>query len=176
MNLSHKQITLKPQDLLVLFKIACNKEKPFTYAQLAGEIGTSASEAHSGLRRASLARLVFESEAGVVIQRAAFRDFVLHGARYCFPASLGAPTSGMPTGYAVAPLRELIVQSDELPPVWPQPHGSVRGIALYPLYRTVPAAAARDKALYECLALFDALRAGAARERELAAQLLGERI
>lgn len=176
MNLSHKQISLKPQDLLVLFKIACNKEKSFTYAQLAEELGISASEAHSCLRRASLARLVFEPETGMAIQRAAFRDFVLYGARYCFPASLGAPTSGMPTGYAVAPLRDLMVQSQELPPVWPQPHGSTRGTALYPLYRTVPVAAARDHALYECLALFDALRAGAARERELAVKLLGERL
>lgn len=176
MNFPSKQITLKPQDLLILFKMACHKDKSFTYAQLAQDLGISASEAHASLRRASLARLVFDSEEGQVIQRPALKDFVLHGARYCFPASMGAPTAGIPTGYAAAPLRELIVQPADLPPVWPQPNGPVRGIALTPLYRTVAAAAARDHKLHECLALFDALRIGAARERELAQQLLSERL
>jgi hypothetical protein len=82
----------------------------------------------------------------------------------------------MPTGYAAPPLRELIVQPDDLPPVWPQPDGLTRGIALYPLYPTAPAAAAKDERLYQCLALFDALRSGAAREREMAQQLLSERL
>ena len=176
MRHSDKQIALKPQDLLILFKMACHKEKSFTYAQLGQELGISASEAHTSLRRTNLARLVFDSEEGQVIQRPAFKDFVLHGARYCFPASMGAPTAGIPTGYAAKPLRELIVQPGDLPPVWPQPSGPERGIALTPLYRTVPVAAARDHKLHECLALFDALRIGAARERELAQQLLSERL
>jgi hypothetical protein len=170
-----KQIALKPQDLLVLLKMACHREQSFTYAQLADALGISVSEAHSSLRRATLARLAFDSEGNMAVQRAALKDFVLHGARYCFPASLGAPTSGMPTGHAAPPLRDLILQED-LPPVWPQSKGSVRGVALQPLYRTVAAAAARDSKLYECLALFDALRAGAAREREMAQQLLSARL
>jgi hypothetical protein len=171
-----KQIALKPQDLLLLLKMACHRHRAFTYAQLAADLGMSASEAHSGLRRAGVARLVFQSDQRIEIQRPALRDFVLYGARYCFPPSMGLPARGMPTGYAAPPLRELIAQSDELPPVWPQPEGSVRGLTLYPLYRTVPAAATRDVALYECLALFDSLRAGAARERELATQALSERL
>jgi hypothetical protein len=176
MKAASKQIALKPQDLLVLFKMACHQDRAFTYAQLAEAVGISASEAHSSLRRAARARLVFDADESMAIQRPALKDFVLHGARYCFPASLGAPTAGMATGHAAPPLRELLVQSEDLPPVWPQPNGSVRGVALYPLYRTVAAAAARDSKLYECLALFDALRAGTARERELAQQLLSERL
>jgi hypothetical protein len=82
----------------------------------------------------------------------------------------------MPTGYAAAPLRELINQPEELPPVWPDPSGNIRGVALFPLYPSVPKAARKDPQLYEILALFDALRSGAAREREIAEQLLRERI
>lgn len=45
----------------------------------------------------------------------------------------------------------------------------------YPLYPTAPLAAARNPSLYELLVLFDAIRAGSARERALAVQLLDER-
>jgi hypothetical protein len=45
-----------------------------------------------------------------------------------------------------------------------------------PLYPSAPAAALRSPALYEYLALFDALRMGNARERTLAEKLLEERI
>ena len=172
-----KQLALKPQDLLVLLKMACHRERGFTYAELANELGIAASEAHSCLKRAALARLAVPADlGGMAVVRPALREFVLHGAKYPFPASVGSATRGMPTGYAAEPLRKLIVQSDELPPVWPSAAGSARGIAIYPLYPTVPDAAEKDDRLYECLALFDALRAGAARERELAQQLLAERL
>jgi hypothetical protein len=177
MNQFNRQLTLKPQDLLVLLKMACHREQLFTYAQLAEELGISASEAHSCIRRAIFARLATKSGDGsLTVQRVALREFVLHGAKYSFPATTGSVTRGIPTGYAAPPLRDLIVQPDELPPVWPQPDGRTRGIALYPVYPSVPTATVKDESLYECLALFDALRAGAAREREMAQQLLGERL
>jgi hypothetical protein len=177
MRLLNKQIALKPQDLLVLLKMACRKDQSFTYAQLARELGISASEAHSSVRRIFVARLASPSpDGGTIVHREALREFVVHGARYSFPATMGSATRGTPTGYAASPLRELILQSDELPPVWPSPDGSTRGLALYPLYPTAPKAAALDQSLYECLALFDSLRAGAAREREMAQQLLSERL
>jgi hypothetical protein len=53
--------------------------------------------------------------------------------------------------------------------------GERRGISFYPLYPSVPQAARKDPVLYQTLALFDALRGGAARERSLAAKLLEER-
>jgi hypothetical protein len=66
--------------------------------------------------------------------------------------------------------------SADPPPVWPDKNGTVRGVALAPLYPTVPEAARRDSNLYELLALFDAVRAGQAREREIAQKQLAERI
>lgn len=83
---------------------------------------------------------------------------------------------GVPTAYAAPPLRHQINQPDtELPPVWPSVDGERRGISFYPLYPSVPQAARKDPVLYQTLALFDALRGGAARERSLAAKLLEER-
>lgn len=58
------------------------------------------------------------------------------------------------------------------PLVWPDAQGTVRGEGLMPLHPCVPGAALRNAALYELLALFDALRAGRARERGMAATRL----
>ena len=64
-------------------------------------------------------------------------------------------------------------EQERLPqPVWPHPNGPVRGMSLAPLYPSVPEAAMRDEKLYAMLSLFDALRAGQAREREAAKRLL----
>jgi len=56
----------------------------------------------------------------------------------------------------------------EPPPVWPDAAGSVRGLGVIPLHRGVPAAAQKNKRLYELLALTDLLRGGRARERQWA--------
>jgi hypothetical protein len=61
-------------------------------------------------------------------------------------------------------------------PVWPFIGGTVRGGSVIPLYSSAPAAAARSPALYENLALFDALRMGNARERALAQDLFEARL
>ena len=49
-------------------------------------------------------------------------------------------------------------------------------MALIPLYPSAPMAALRSPDLYENLALFDAIRAGNARERALAEHLFEERL
>ena len=104
--------------------------------------------------------------------------FVQHGARYSFPATRGEMTRGMPTSYAAAPLKDLIMQPSEPPPVWPHKTGGVRGAGFYPLYPTVPEAAARNPALYELLVLFDAVRGSSPRERAIAIaiEMLDERM
>ncbi len=82
----------------------------------------------------------------------------------------------MPTGYAALPLRELIIQPDEPPPVWPDPEGQVRGYEFSPLYSSVPRACEIDHRLYELLALIDAIRDGRARERKIAIEEIQSRI
>ena len=125
---------------------------------------------HGALRRAEQARLLAFIDKQPRIIAPSFKEFLLHGARYAFPAARGAMVAGVPTAYAAAPLNQQIAPSAEPPPVWPYAEGSVRGIALIPLYPSAPAAALRSPMLYELLALFDALRMGNARERNLAMQ------
>ena len=74
----------------------------------------------------------------------------------------------MPTAYAASPLSDRIAADGDLPSVWPDAEGDVRGVTLEPLHRPAPKAARKDPALHEFLALIDALRHGRVRERQLA--------
>jgi len=173
----NRQITLKPQDLLVALKLVARKGRKYSYAELSDELGLSASEVHACVKRAEVARLISATRGEETIPNsAALQEFLLHGAKYAFPATFGPVTRGIVTGYAAPPLSNHIAQSNELPPVWPDSEGPNRGVALNPLYPTVAFAVRKDPVLYELMALFDALRAGAVRERELAATLLRERL
>lgn len=174
---SKEQVSLKPQDVVVLLRLSLEPESMPTYAVLAAELGLTASQVHASLARAQLAQLVFKAADGKPrLVREAFKQFVLYGARYAFPAIHGELTRGLPTLYAASPIKEKIIAPVDLPPVWPDKNGKVRGMALYPLYPNVPDAANRNPALYELLVLFDALRAGSARERNIAQEMLGERL
>jgi hypothetical protein len=174
-RVNNQQVTLKPQDVVVLLKLLVSSGRVLPFAALAKQLAMSASEVHASVGRATAARLVNVASGHLQVTKAALKEFLLHGAKYTFPATFGAATRGVPTGYAAPPLATLVSQPNELPPVWPDPSGDRRGMALYPLYPTVPRAARSDAALYECLALFDALRSGAARERQIASQLLSDK-
>lgn len=168
---------LKPQDIVVLLKLIALGEQPWTFQRLAVELSMSQSEAHAGVRRAAAARLMTDAASATARPiRAALLEFLVHGVKYAFPPERGEFTRGVPTGYAAPPLNKVIAGSGDPPPVWPYAQGSVRGYAFAPLYRTVPQAALRDAALYELLALIDAIRDGRARERRLAAEALESRL
>lgn len=174
---TNPQLVLRPQDLVVLLRLALEHGASPTYAALGSELGLTASEVHAGLERATVAQLARKDKAGKPsVVRDALRLFVQHGARYSFPATRGGMTRGMPTSYAAAPLKDKIVQPSEPVPAWPHKNGTVRGAAFYPLYPTVPDAASRNPALYELLVLFDAVRGGSPRERALALEMLDERL
>ncbi len=134
----------------------------------------SPSEVHSGLKRAVAARLFDEQRRKPV--KKALEEFLVHGVKYAFPPSRGGLTRGMPTSFAGPPLRDLIVASGELPPVWPDPEGEEQGYEFSPLYKSVPKAAAKDFKLYELLVLVDAIRDSRAREREIAVNEIKARL
>ena len=168
---------LKPQDVVILLKLALLGREPWTYQRLAAELSISPSEVHAGVKRAIAARLMSDpatSDGRPLLP--ALVEFVVHGVRYAYPPKRGALTRGMPTGYAAPPLVNVIAQPNEPPPVWPHAEGTARGFLLEPLYPSVPEAASRDPGLYELLALVDAVRDGRARERALAIKELKARL
>ncbi len=167
---------LKPQDVLVMLKLVALGQRPWSYARLAVDLGMSPSQLHSAVRRALAAQLAVKREDAIKPHIRNFEEFLVHGLRYVFVPQLGQPTRGIPTGYAAPPLDAHFAKTAELPPVWPDPDGTVRGVEFSPLYKLAPQAARADPALYELLALVDAIRGGRAREHNLAVKELSKRL
>jgi len=175
-----RPLNLKPQDVCILLKIALARRGPWSYGQLALELGMSASEVHAGVKRAAHASLMRLDEGWGVPDLPALEEFLVHGLKYAFSPVRGPLTRGVPTAHAAPPLRGLFGAPPSPPPVWPDA-GGVEGIGFAPLYKSVPFAAARDPELYELLALADLLRAGDAAQparvrQELRARLRAPRI
>lgn len=175
-RLSQAQWSLKPQDLAMALKLVTLGGQRLGYAELAKAMSLSLFEAHACMARLTAARLLTDVDGVPMLVMSAFRPLLLLGAPYFFPAVRGEITVGFPTAYGVEPLKSMVMFADDLPPVWPHADGPVRGVTLLPLYPKLPLAAQGDPKLYELLALFDALRMGQARERELARKMLEERI
>jgi len=167
---------LKPQDVMIMLKLVALGQQPWSYARLAVDLGMSPSQLHSAVRRALAAQLAVKKEDAITPHIRNLEEFLVHGLRYVFVPQLSQPTRGMPTGYAAPPLVAHFAESSELPPVWPDPEGTARGVGFSPLYKLAPQAARADPALYELLVLVDAIRGGRARERDLAIKELSKRL
>jgi hypothetical protein len=165
---------LKGEDLVLLLKLS-NPSPDWTVRTLERDTTIPRSVVQRGLKRLWQAGLFDPGRRAINISQA--EEFVIHGLRYVFPGNLGGESRGVPTAWAAQPLADLIASGpNELPPVWPDPRGTVRGLALEPVHASVVQAANRDPALGEQLALVDALRIGDARIRGLAADQLRSRL
>lgn len=166
---------LAPLDLLVLLKLCAKADDgPWGQVQVATELFISQSSVHAALKRAEAVRLYSSSRRRV--SAPALEEALVHGAKYFLGPKRGGVTRGVPTSWAAPPLVHELVASDELPPVWPDSEGTVRGITFEPLYPSVPRAAKLDSVLRELLTLVDALRDGGARVSKLAARELHARL
>jgi DNA-binding transcriptional MocR family regulator len=165
---------LLSQDVVVLAKLVSYGGPRPSLAQLAADLSLSTSQVHLSLKRLERSRLI-DAQGGRPLLRAV-EEFLLHGVKYAFPARRGEATRGMPTAYAAPPLKQHIAESGDLPPVWPDADGDVRGVTLEPLHKMASKAARKDPTLYELLALVDALRDGRARERQIAERELSARL
>lgn len=163
---------LKPQDIVIIGKLLSKGQEHRPQGQIAAELKMSSSEVNAGMKRAAKSGLLRQDGVSYEPVRPAIAEFLVHGLRYAFPAERGQPTRGLPTSYAAPPLNKHMAMGGDLPPVWPDPEGKTRGYELKPLYRSVPAAAKADPLLYQFLAVADALRDGAVRDRKIAEKSL----
>ena len=164
---------LLPQDVVVLLKLVSYGGLRPPIAQIAADLSLSPSQVHHSLKRLERSHLI-EGQGRPLMR--AVEEFLIHGVKYAFPAKRGEVTRGVPTAYAAPPLRDRLVDSGDLPPVWPDAEGDVRGVTLEPLHKTVPNAARKSPVLHELLALVDALRDGRVRERQIAEHELSVRL
>ncbi len=164
---------LKPQDILILLKVHLWKERDWRYVDMAKSLTMSASEVHGSLKRSEESKLYNPLKKEPIAPN--LLELVVHGLKYMYPVEPGRIVRGMPTAHGINPLKEQIASAGE-PYVWAYAKGTVRGVAIEPLYKAVPYAAAQDRELYELLGLVDALRVGRVREKQLAAEFLEQRL
>lgn len=162
---------MRPQDILILLKIATYSAPNWRYADIAQHLSISQSEVAEGLHRSMQARLVDQSKK--ILFPGALLEFLVHGLKYVFPVSPGPIVRGMCTAHAAPPLKGL-VEPGEFDYVWPDPTGTDKGQGITPLYPSVITAAKADDTLYQLLAAVDALRVGRIREQEIAQQWLAD--
>lgn len=168
-------MTIKPQDIVVLIKLLARQgDKSWSQNSLAFELCLSPSQINSALKRLVAAGLITPyyrpNKPLPIIQ--ACEEFFIHGLKYIFPAKLGELVRGVPTSYCGPSLKEQIVMGNDPMPVWPYGEGDVRGVALKPLYSSVPESVIKhpDPLFYDLLTLIDAIRSGRAREKQIAIQ------
>lgn len=147
----------------------------WTYATLAEAISMSISQVHGAIGNLLESRLLIGKGLKASVDRKVFLNFIIHGARYAYPAVAGPVTRGFATGVHCKAFDagNLIVfpPSDgkgEMPHVWPSPKGNVRGPSLAPLCEAAVEAALKHPHLNAALAAFDVLRLGKSREVEVA--------
>ncbi len=173
-------MVLKPQDIVVALKMAVWEERmpsPPTFLSLAVSLALSPSQVHGAGRRLVAAGLAHDQEGRIRPDLRNLEEFLAHGIRYVFIPERGGATRGVPTAHAAPPLKDRFSAGPgDLPPVWPDPEGEVRGESFSPLYPSVPRAARQDPALYQLLALVDAVRGGRTRERQMAVGELARRL
>ena len=162
---------LKGQDIVVLAALMDGRRQSESYAQLGARAFLSASETHAAVKRLQDASLIGPDRH--VLKRNVL-EFLIHGIRYAFPfRSTGGMAKGMPTSYA-APVAEGAFAVAGTCPVWRSQSGHTYGQAFEPLYATAPKAAAKDRELYDRLAVIDMLRGGRLRERKFAESKITE--
>lgn len=163
---------MRPQDIVILLKIAARGNRAWLMKDLSQELFISASEVSESLNRSVYAGLIAADKQHIM--KMAFLDFLRYGLKYVFPIKPQAVVRGIPTAYGAAPLNNLI-ESDVLY-VWAYAKGTVKGMSIEPLIASLPDACTNDPNLYELVALTDALRVGKAREQQIAYEELKKRL
>lgn len=170
---------IKPQDIVILVKLlAYQEDKRWSQNSIALELCLSPSQINSAFKRLVEAGLITHyhppNKPQPIIQ--ACEEFFIHGLKYIFPTKLGEITRGIPTSYSGPSLKVQIVMGNDPMPVWPYGEGEVRGVALKPLYPSVPESVIKhpDPLFYNLLTLLDAIRSGRAREKQVAIQELSK--
>jgi hypothetical protein len=182
---------VKGQDIVILLKLIClhkqelassregdnspiAQNERYSVRGLAASLGISKSEVAASLNRSLASGLASHDRSFRRIKpnRRDLCDFIIHGLKFVFPATLGAPERGTPTAFSAPMLKGQIVSAGQEVIVWPNAAGKERGVSVTPLFGSIPDAVQNDPALYRYLALIDAIRLGRQREANLASEQL----
>ena len=179
---------MKSQDIGLLLKLVClqkreidqygNLAQRYSVRAIAQETGISKSQVSLALQRCFKVGLA-KRERKLGVPRTNTKglfEFIVYGIRYVFPAEPGIVARGIATSFGAPVLKDQLISAGELVPVWPDAQGDTKGQAVTPLFQSVTYAIRKDDELYALLALVDAIRLGMPRERNLAIEMIRQRL
>lgn len=150
------------------------RDRLYTLRSLESATGISKTQIGESLKRCLINGLAKpDRKSGV--PRANDRnllEFIVYGLKYVFPVRAGELTRGIATSFAAPVLKGKLFSGGDLIPVWPDARANSKGLAVEPIYHTVPHAVRNDRDLYAMLALTDGIRLGNPREARLAGEKL----
>jgi len=164
---------MRPQDIVVLLKIITIRSEDWYIKDIAYSLKMSQSEVSEALNRCKIAGLIDSKKRKVHLN--SFKEFLIYGLKYVFPAEPGNLVRGIPTAHSAPPINEYISEGKDVY-VWPYAKGMKRGQAIRPLYRTLSEVVLEDQHLYELLSIVDTIRIGRAREIKIAIDELNKRL
>jgi hypothetical protein len=167
---------LKPQDVFVALKIQTLGSIFWSQRDLASALVMSLSEINGAIRRGLRSGLLVQisnDQKRIHAVPNALLEFICHGISYSFPAERGRRVRGIPTGIAGGDIAKPFgrLEPEDIR-VWPFSEGSIHGVGIVPLFKSIPQAMVNpgNKRLHILLSLVDVIREGRSREKEIAVQ------
>lgn len=164
---------MRPHDIVVLLKIIALRHDDWYNSDLSRSLMISSSEVSEVLNRCKIAGLIDSKKRKVNIN--SFKEFLIYGLKYVFPAEPGAIVKGIPTAHSASPIKEHISSGSDVY-VWSSAKGTRRGQAIEPLFKSIPQIVQEDKLFYELLVIVDTIRIGKVREINIAKEELEKRL
>ena|SRR5688572_8242367 len=147
-----KQVTMRPQDIVVLLKIVVLAQtgNDWLKKDLADTLNLAESDITKVCERLRFTGLI----VGTRVQSLTFYEYLIYGLKATFPPSLGPEVRGLLTGSGALP-ESNIAGSDY---VWAHAEGKTKGTSITPLYSEVVFASEKDHNLYLALSACEMLR------------------
>ena len=170
---------LKGQDIAVLIKLLLklNFKEKIEFKNIAHELYISQSEVTKGIKRLENSKLLTRySDDSIELHKHEALELFVHGVKYFFPAEINIATRGMAAAYSAPCFKEIILSEETY--VLPYIDGDIKGLALTPIYKTLPNALDRtpDENFYKIISALDLIRVGGKRENNISKEILGKYI
>lgn len=166
---------LRGQDIGILIKLLLKlkaKEK-IEFKNIAYELYISQSEVTKSIKRLEKTKLLTRySDDSIELHKHALMELFVYGVKYFFPADVNIATRGVAAAYSSPHFKKIILSEEAY--VWPYINGNIKGLALTPIYETLPKALARvpDEHFHAIMSALDLIRLGGKRENKIAKDLL----
>lgn len=166
---------LKGQDIAILIKLLLklDAKQQIEFKNIAYELFISQSEVTKSIKRLEIAKLLSRySDDSIELRRHELMELLVHSVKYLFPAEINIATRGIAAAYSSPYFKKLILSEEVY--VWPYINGTIKGLALTPIYKTLPNALERtpDENFYTIISALDLIRLGGKRENKIAKETL----